>query len=151
MRLYKCLIFGHYAPEKNDSAIFPAFFLALVLLLGSGYNKKKETYPISLDNYMKIQHNKIGEWTEEDWIELECFMNRYHRGFMKRLRKKHPSLKENDYQVCMLLKMRWANLALAQFYSISTSSVKQKLSRLKNKLSIADSEISAREYIESFS
>ena len=84
-----------------------------------------------------------------DWHELEEYLNEFFSDFMTRLRHTHPDLREKDYRYCMLLKLGLTNSDLAAFYSIGMPAVKQRLLRLKKRLSLASGDVAAREYIVS--
>lgn len=93
---------------------------------------------------------KVNDLKDNDWLEVEIFLNETFSDYVTRFRKIHPDLVETDIRDCMLLKMGLSNPDLSRYYGISLPSVKQRLLRLKNKLSIDENAISAREYIESF-
>lgn len=93
---------------------------------------------------------KVYDLKDNDWLEVEIFLNETFSDYVTRFRKTHPDLVETDIRDCMLLKMGLSNPDLSRYYCISLPSVKQRLLRLKNKLSIEENAMSAREYIESF-
>ena len=90
---------------------------------------------------------KASAMSAADWHEMEEYLNEFFSGFMTRLRHKHPDLREKDYRYCMLLKLGQPNSGLAAFYCISMSAVKQRLLRLKKRLSLTSGDVAAREYI----
>ena len=85
--------------------------------------------------------------TDEDWEELESFLDKVCQGFTSSLRSRHPDLKERNFRLCMLLRLGLSNQELKHFYGIELESVKHKLLMLKRKLGIESLSISARAYI----
>ena len=85
--------------------------------------------------------------TDEDWDELESFLDNVCQGFMSSLRSRHPDLKERNFRLCMLLRLGLSNQELKRFYGIELESVKHKLLMLKRKLGISDLRVSARDYV----
>ena len=92
---------------------------------------------------------KASAMSASDWHELEEYLDEFFSGFMTCLRHTHPDLREKDYRYCMLLKLGLTNSELAAFYCISMPAVKQRLLRLKKRLSLASGDVAAREYIVS--
>lgn len=84
------------------------------------------------------------------WFELEIALNEIFCGFVSQFREKHPNLKEDDVQFCMLVKLGLNNAQLEHFYCRELQTIKQRLLNLKPKLGIEDSEQSTREYILNF-
>lgn len=93
---------------------------------------------------------RIHELSQDDWLELELFLNESASGFMTEFRECFPWLKEKDFQLCMLLKLDFNNQELTRFYGIMLESVKHKLLMLKSKLGIEKSSFSARDFIKSW-
>lgn len=93
-------------------------------------------------------HKRIHDITNDDWIEIELFLNETANGFMTSFRESFCNLKEKDFQLCMLLKLDFCNQDLTRFYGIKLESVKHKLLMLKTKLGINKEQISARDYIK---
>lgn len=88
--------------------------------------------------------------TNNDWEELEVFLNGASDAFVIRLRKKFPNMSEQDVRLMMLLRLKMSQKSLAEIYCISEKAVKQKLYLYKSKVGIDKAKISLREYIESF-
>lgn len=112
-----------------------------------------KNYVVSKMNFeqeLKIlkSERKIHDLDNDDWLEIELFLNDSAMGFMSSFREEFPNLKKSDYKLCMLLKLGLSNQELARFYGISLESIKHKLFMLKPKLDIDESSFSAREYIK---
>ena len=100
------------------------------------------------DRIESIRRNGMAvSMTDEDWDELESFLDNVCQGFMSSLRSRHPDLKESNFCLCMLLRLGLSNQELKHFYGIELESVKHKLLMLKRKLGIESPSISARAYI----
>lgn len=123
--------------KEKQLALMKSYFL-----LKSHHEKQLHEFKTQL---------KTADLQEEDWLEVEIFLNDNFSNFVILLRNAYPNLAENDVRDCMLLKIGLTNSEMERFYSISLPSVKQRLLRLKNKLGISEKTISAREYIQSLS
>lgn len=88
--------------------------------------------------------------SDEDWEELETFLNGVESMFVKRLRVGFPQLREKDIRLMMLLRINIPQKMLADIYCISEKAVKQKLFLYKSKVGIQGDKMSLREFIESF-
>lgn len=88
--------------------------------------------------------------SEDDWGELEAFLNANDDMFVDRLRKGFPKLRESDIQLMMLLRIKMPQKALAEIYCISEKAVKQKLFLYKEKVGIKGEKTSLREFVEAF-
>lgn len=119
------------------------------LILMKRYFMSKSQYRQQLRGIKSGYKNR--DLSDEDWLEVEILLNETFPDFMINLRKLHPNMEEIDYRDCILLKLDLSNSDFARFYSIELPSVKQKLFRLKNKLSLEKGNVSARDYIRSFS
>lgn len=112
------------------------------------YVISKMQFAQDLDKLKK--QKKINDLTSDDWLEIELFLNDTVAGFMTSFRESFPGLKENEFQLCMLLKLDFKNQDLARFYGIRQESIKHKLLMLKSKLGLEKSSFSAREYIKTW-
>lgn len=88
--------------------------------------------------------------SEDDWGELEAFLNANDDMFVDRLRKNFPKLRESDIQLMMLLRIKMPQKALSEIYCISEKAVKQKLFLYKEKVGIKGERTSLREFVEAF-
>lgn len=91
--------------------------------------------------------NKAINLTDEDWKEIETFLNGVDNLFVERIKKEYPNLKEKDLQFCMLLRLKCSTQDLMNIYCINEQSVKQKKYKFKAKLGITDAQISAKQFI----
>lgn len=84
---------------------------------------------------------------EDSWKKFRRHFEQVHATFLERLHKKHPELSTNDIKICAYLKIGLDNAEMSQLVGIETSSVRKALSRLKQKLQLANSE-GLRAYIQ---
>lgn len=118
------------------------------LALLKGFYLSKANYANQLQELRDSK--RIDDLSDEDWLEMEMFLNELFSGFMIQLRKSHPQLNEREFRDCMLLKMGLTNQELSRFYNIQLQSMKHRLLKLKTRLEIRNSMFSAREYIDYF-
>lgn len=85
-----------------------------------------------------------------DWTEIEEFLNLTSNGFVAKIRKSYPVLEEKDIQLMMLVKINLPAKSMANIYGISEKSVKQKLYVFKKKVGIEHENISLREFVETY-
>ncbi len=90
------------------------------------------------------------EMKEEDWVELEVFLNMTSNGFVKRFNLLHPKAKAEILRFCMLLRLGLSNKQISVVYHIAERSVKQKAYQFKEQLTGVPAELSLRKYIQSF-
>ncbi len=88
--------------------------------------------------------------SEEDWTELEVFLDGVEDLFVTRLKKQHPYLAQSDIRLMMLLRLKLSQKSLASIYCISEKAIKQKLFLYKERVGIQNEHISLRKYIEKF-
>ena len=88
--------------------------------------------------------------SEEDWTELEAFLDGVEDLFVTRLKKQHPNLTQSDMRLMMLLRLKLSQKSLASIYCISEKAIKQKLFLYKERVGIKNEQISLRKYIETF-
>lgn len=103
------------------------------------------------------QLNSIGDsgskhffLSEEDWTEVEVFLEGVEDLFVTRLKKRHPNLTQSDVRLMMLLRLKLSQKSLALIYCISEKAIKQKLFLYKERVGIKNEPISLRKYIETF-
>lgn len=94
--------------------------------------------------------NKAIRLTDEDWKEIETFLNGVDNLFVERIKKGFPNLKEKDLQFCMLLRLKCSTQDLMNIYCINEQSVKQKKYKFKAKLGIIDTQISAKQFLSDY-
>lgn len=88
--------------------------------------------------------------SEDDWTELEAFLDGVEELFVSRLKKQHPNLTQSDIRLMMLLRLKLPQKSLASIYCISEKAVKQKSFLYKERVGIQNEQISLRKYIETF-
>ena len=88
--------------------------------------------------------------SDNDWTELEVFLDSVEDLFVSRLKQKHPNLSKADLQLMMLLRLKLSQKTLASIYCISEKAIKQKLFLYKDKVGIKNEHFSLRNYIENF-
>lgn len=88
--------------------------------------------------------------TPEDWKEIYSFLNATGDGFLQRLKKFYPNLREQDYQFCMLVRLGFSIKSMANIYGIAETSLKQKLTAYKVRLDIPDKSVSFKHFIANF-
>ena len=89
-------------------------------------------------NYEVTQVISSGEddmvgMTEVMWQELEQVLNETDNNFVQDLRKGYPDFKEEDIQLCMLVRLKVSNNVLAHIYHIGVPAVKKRKLNLKMK------------------
>lgn len=88
--------------------------------------------------------------SEEDWDEVEIFLNNADGNFAIRLHQAFPNLATKDVRLLMLLRLGIPNSSMAAIYNIEEKSIRQNLYLVKRKLGIDGKNISARKFIEDF-
>lgn len=88
--------------------------------------------------------------SEEDWEEIELFLNNTDGNFAIRLHNTFPNLTTKDLRFMMLLRLKLPNSSLAVIYNIEEKSIRQNLFLIKKKLGIEGKSTSARKFIEDF-
>lgn len=95
-------------------------------------------------------HNARLLLSEDDWNELEVFLEISDNEFPTRLKKDFPTLTHNDIRLLMLLRLKIPYPQIASIYHISDKSVQQRLFLLKEKLGIKGAKTSTREFIHNY-
>ena len=88
--------------------------------------------------------------SDNDWTELEVFLDSVEDLFVSRLKKEHPNLSNADVRLMMLLRLKLSQKTLASIYCVSEKAIKQKLFLYKDKVGIKNEHFSLRNYIENF-
>lgn len=94
------------------------------------------------------ENSKHLTFNDEDWTEIEIYLDSADDLFVKRLAKLHPNLSKSDKRLMMLLRLHCSQKSLAMLYGISEKAIKQKLYLYKEKVGISTEKMSLREYIE---
>ncbi len=89
-------------------------------------------------------------FTDDDWKEIEIFLENSECKFVSRLRTEFQDLREVDVRLMMLLRLKMSQKCIAEEYGISEKAVKQKLFLYKEKVGIKYENISLREFIEAY-
>ena len=88
--------------------------------------------------------------SDDDWQEIEVFLNSTGNNFVVRLQQQFPDLTAKDLHFLMLLKLNLPYPDIATIYHIEIKSIKQKLYLLKGKLGLEGSRISTRNFIKRY-
>ena len=88
--------------------------------------------------------------SDNDWTELEVFLDSVEDLFVSRLKKEHPNLSNADVRLMLLLRLKLSQKTLASIYCVSEKAIKQKLFLYKDKVGIKNEHFSLRNYIENF-
>ena len=88
--------------------------------------------------------------SDNDWTELEVFLDSVEDLFVSRLKKEHPNLSNVDVRLMMLLRLKLSQKTLASIYCVSEKAIKQKLFLYKDKVGVKNEHFSLRNYIENF-
>ncbi|MCF0243209.1 MAG: hypothetical protein HUK06_00440 [Bacteroidaceae bacterium] len=86
----------------------------------------------------------------DDWQEIEIFLNTIDNLFVTRIKEQFPQLQEKDLQLFMLLRLKVPTKNLASIYCITEKAIKQKLFLYKNKVNLDGEKVSLRSFIETF-
>lgn len=87
-------------------------------------------------------------FSDDDWKEIEIFLENSEYNFVSRLRNEYSELREKDIRLMMLLRLKLSQKSIAEYYGIGEKAVKQKLYLYKEKVRIKDEKMSLREFIE---
>ena len=86
--------------------------------------------------------------TKEAWDEMEQLINDTDNQFVKTLRRQHKDFREEDIQLCMLVRLKTDNSVIAKIYHIGVDAVKKrKLTLKKNGFHITDPDTSLEDVI----
>ena len=88
--------------------------------------------------------------SEDDWNEIEVFLDSVENLFVSRLRAQFSGLTKKDLRLMMLLRLKMPQKALALIYGISEKAIKQKLFLYKAKVGIEKEQKSLREFMENY-
>ena len=84
-------------------------------------------------SYQLFSDSDEAQVTGEVWAETERLLNDTDGNFVQRLRRQHKEFKEEDIQLCMLVRMKMPNHVVSKIYHIGVDAVKKrKLSLKKN-------------------
>lgn len=87
--------------------------------------------------------------TQEAWKDIEHLIDDTDNNFVRNLRKQHDDFDEEDIQLCMLIRLKVTNAAIANIFHIGESAVKKRKSALKKTgFQITDPDISLEQVIE---
>ena len=87
---------------------------------------------------------------DNDWEELEVFLDNADNMFVKRIKAQFPILTKKDLRFLMLIRLRLPVHKIAEIYHIKDSSVRQKLFLIKSKIGLKSGGDSAKEFIDSY-
>lgn len=101
-------------------------------------------------NTLKTKKPRAFAFSDDDWLELEAFVNSTDNDFIERLRSEFPKLTTKDIRFLMLIRIKVPASTIAALYSIEEKSVRQKLFLIKTKLGLEGADISAKTFIENY-
>ena len=113
------------------------------------YLQKKIEVVEKLDSIVPNEGKHI-VLSDNDWTELEVFLDSVEDLFVSRLKKEHPNLSNADVRLMLLLRLKLSQKTLASIYCVSEKAIKQKLFLYKDKVGIKNEHFSLRNYIENF-
>ena len=88
--------------------------------------------------------------SEDDWNEIEVFLDSVENLFVSRLRAQFSGVTKKDLRLMMLLRLKMPQKTLALIYGISEKAIKQKLFLYKAKVGIEKEQKSLREFMENY-
>ena len=88
--------------------------------------------------------------SDEEWKDVEDYLNITCSNFVVRIRESFVGLKEKDFRFLMLLKLQMSAKVIASIYGISEKSIRQKCYVYKEKIGLNVKTESLRDYIFKF-
>ncbi len=70
------------------------------------------------------------------WEEFEILMKESYPGFLDALRKTHPNLTNNEWRLCVLLRLNLTTKQIARIMHITPASVNVARSRIRKKMNL---------------
>ena len=96
-----------------------------------------------------LSNSDNSRMTDEAWAEMERLLNETDNDFVKKLRKQRKEFKEEDIQLCMLVRMKMPNTIISKIYHIGVDAVKKrKLNLKKAGFKVTDSAISLEDVVD---
>ena len=96
-----------------------------------------------------LSNGEEAQMTDEAWKEMERLLNDTDSHFVERLRKQRKDFKEEDIQLCMLVRMKMPNTIISKIYHIGVDAVKKrKLSLKKNGFKVTDPTIPLEDVVD---
>lgn len=74
---------------------------------------------------------KTAQKTQQAWQEVEQLLDSTDNNFVQNLREQHQDFKEEDIQLCMLMRMKTDNATVSNIFNISVYAVKKRKFILK--------------------
>ena len=100
-------------------------------------------------SYQLLSDSDEAQVTDEEWAETERLLNDTDGNFVQRLRRQHKEFREEDIQLCMLVRMKMPNHVVSKIYHIGVDAVKKrKLSLKKNGFKVTDPTIPLEDVID---
>jgi len=89
--------------------------------------------------------------TDNDWNSIEHLLNDTDNGYITALRTTHPEFTEDDYRLCMLIRLNLTNDEIGRFFDIQKPAVqKRKLKLKKDGFGVADKDIYIEQILTEF-
>lgn len=105
---------------------------------------------VDVVNKLKVQSNTHIVITDDEWNEIEGFLESTDNLFVSRLHEKYPNLLVDDMRLLMLLRLKIPAKILANIYGVSEKTIRQKLFLFKEKISLTEKGLSLRQFITNF-
>ncbi len=83
-----------------------------------------------------IQLINVNLSNNNDWTLFKEAFNNADKGFLDKIKKKHPELTPNDLRFCAYLRLNLSSKEIAPLLNISTKSVETKRYRLRKRLNL---------------
>ena len=74
---------------------------------------------------------------QDDWKFFEQAFNNADKDFLRKVKKTHPELTNNDLRLCAYLRLNLSSKEIAPLLNISLSSVEIKRYRLRKKMNLS--------------
>lgn len=104
----------------------------------------------ALENLKKADTTPHLQLSDEEWKDVEDYLNITCSNFVVRIRESFVGLKEKDFRFLMLLKLQMSAKVIASIYGISEKSIRQKCYVYKEKIGLNVKTESLRDYIFKF-
>ena len=88
----------------------------------------------SISRIIRIINNNLNK--KDDWEFFEKAFNNADKDFFKKIKQHHPTLTNNDLQLCAYLRLNLSSKEIAPLLNISVRSVEIKRYRLRKKMNL---------------
>ena len=89
--------------------------------------------------------------TDNDWANIEHLLDDTDNGYMRALRTSYPNFSEDDYRLCMLIRLNLTNDEIGRFFDIQKPAVqKRKLKLKKDGFGVTDKDVYIEQILTEF-